>query len=104
MAQSSVEVLLMIMLLVLFLIVFALLFYLLKKTSELEKRTKQKKVAPLVKKGGPLLGLLGKEIWDALSDQSAASERNTEVRKRYAYILQRHIEEIVEQGIYDTIK
>jgi len=46
MAQSSVEVLLMIMLLVLFLIVFALLFYLLKKTSELEKRTKQKKVAP----------------------------------------------------------
>jgi len=104
MAQPSVEVLLMIMLLVLFLIVFALLFYLLKKTSELEKRTKQKKVAPLVKKGGPLLGLLGKEIWDALSDQSAASERNTEVRKRYAYILQRHIEEIVEQGIYDTIK
>ena len=60
MAQSSVEVLLMIMLLVLFLIVFALLFYLLKKTSELEKRTKQKKVAPLAKKGGPLLGLLGK--------------------------------------------
>ncbi len=104
MAQSSVEVLLMIMLLVLFFIVFALLFYLLKKTSELEKRTKQRKAAPLPKKGGPLLGLLGKEIWDALSDQSDASERITEVRKRYAYILQRHIEEIVEQGIYDAKK
>ena len=104
MAQSSVEVLLMLMLLVLFLIVFALLYYLLKKTSELEKRTKERKAAPLAKKGGPLLGLLGKEIWDALSDQSDASERITEVRKRYAYILQRHIEEIVEQGIYDAKK
>ncbi len=104
MGQSSVEVLLIITLLALFLIVFALLYYLLKKTSELEKRTKQKKVVTVVKKGGPLLGLLGKEIWDALSDQSVAGERNTEIRKRYAYILQRHIEEIVEQGIYDAKK
>ena len=104
MAQSSVEVLLIIMLLVLFLIVFALLFYLLRKTSELEKIAKQRRVVPLAKKGGPLLGLLGKEIWDTLSDQLVSSERNTEVRKRYAYILQRHIEGIVEQGIYDARK
>ncbi len=104
MAQSSVEVLLIILLLVLFLIVFALLFYLSRKTSDLEKITKQRRVVPLAKKGGPLLGLLGREIWDTLSDQSASSERNTEIRKRYAYILQRHIEEIVEQGIYDARK
>lgn len=87
----------------LFLVIFAAIYYLWKKTEDLERRAKGK--APRQESvGEPLLGLRGKEIWDFLMGNAADIERQKELRKRFVFVLQRHVEGIIEQGLYDARK
>ena len=62
----------------LFLLIFLALYYLWNKTSEIEAITRKSVKTMTRLSGGTLLGLMGKEIWEALSSAKLprTGERN----------------------------
>lgn len=103
-SQDTLALLLVVSTGFLFLVIFASLYYLWKKTEELEFKSrllgsKSKEVL-----AGDILGFSGKEIWDFLTSPSTDIERQGEVRRRFVFVLQRHIESVVEQGLFDARK
>ena len=56
--------------------------------------------APPVK-GGSLSGFRGKAIWDALENPSKHPSIIDQLRSRYAFVLARHIESVIDQGQLD---
>ena len=52
--------------------------------------------------GGALLGFEGQQIWQYLVSNDCDPTTSAELRSRYGYILQRHLESIVEQAFFDA--
>ena len=52
--------------------------------------------------GGALLGFEGQQIWEYLVSNDSDPAISAELRSRYGYILQRHLESIVEQAFFDA--
>ena len=101
---ATIEFLLFFTASLLFFLIFLALYYLWNKTSEIEAITRKSVKTITRLSGGTLLGLMGKEIWEALASDKLPEERREELENRYAYILQRHIERVIEQGIFDNRK
>mgnify|MGYP001180244904 CR=1 FL=1 len=89
--------------LLLFLLIFVALFYLWNKTSQLEVLA-TKRISETKKSagGGTLLGFEGQQIWQYLVSDDSDPTTAAELRSRYGYILQRHLESIVEQAFFDS--
>ena len=90
------------------LIVLVLLVYMWSRINVLETKVK---MAPKSKDksrqdsgGGDLMGYRGKEIWDVLQSSSAKEKNIEDIRKRYAFTLSRHIEQVIDQGQLDSQK
>ena len=103
-SQDTLALLLVVSTGFLFLVIFASLYYLWKKTEELEFKSRLLGRKPKEVQAGDILGFAGKEIWDFLTSPSTDIERQAEVRKRFVFVLQRHVESIVEQGLFDARK
>ena len=103
MDNATIEFLLVFTASLLFLLIFLALYYLWNKTSEIEAITRKSVKTMTRLSGGTLLGLMGKEIWEALSSAKLRGPRE-ELENRYVYILQRHIERVLEQGMFDHRK
>ena len=101
---ATIEFLLFFTASLLFLLIFLALYYLWNKTSEIEAITRKSVKTMTRLSGGTLLGLMGKEIWEALSSAKLPEDRREELENRYVYILQRHIERVLEQGMFDHRK
>ena len=87
----------------LFLLIFVALFYLWNKTNQLEMLAKRKSAtAKKSAVGGALLGFEGQQIWQYLVSNDSDPTISAELRSRYGYILQRHLESIVEQAFFDA--
>ena len=86
----------------LFLLIFASIYYLWKKTEELEKKTTSHSKRKGGAVTGDLLGLTGKEIWDFVVGEAEDVERVKEVKQKLVFVLQRHVEMILEQGLHDS--
>ena len=52
-------------------------------------------------KGGSLSGFRGKAIWDALENPGKHPSIIDQLRSRYAFVLARHIESVIDQGQLD---
>ena len=104
MDNATIEFLLVFTASLLFLLIFLALYYLWNKTSEIEAITRKSVKTMTRLSGGTLLGLMGKEIWEALSSAKLPEDRREELENRYVYILQRHIERVLEQGMFDHRK
>ena len=107
MSDNLVPILLITLTIVLLIILFIVMSYVLLRLRWLEgQRTggeeplggppPQGGAAPA--KGGSLSGFRGKAIWDALENPSKHPSIIDQLRSRYAFVLARHIESVIDQG------
>ncbi len=110
MTQNLVPILLMTLTIVLVVILFIVTSYILVRLRSLEGQrvegediaggaAPQGGVAPV--KGGSLSGFRGKAIWDALENPGKHPSIIDQLRSRYAFVLARHIESVIDQGQLD---
>ena len=107
MSDNLVPILLITLTIVLLIILFIVMSYVLLRLRWLEgQRTggeeplggtpPQGGAAPA--KGGSLSGFRGKAIWDALENPGKHPSIIDQLRSRYAFVLARHIESVIDQG------
>lgn len=110
MTQNLVSILLMTLTIVLVVILFIVTSYILVRLRSLERQrvegediaggaAPQGGAAPV--KGGSLSGFRGKAIWDALENPGKHPSIIDQLRSRYAFVLARHIESVIDQGQLD---
>ena len=110
MTQNLVPILLMTLTIVLVVILFIVTSYILVRLRSLEGQrvegediaggaAPQRGAAPV--KGGSLSGFRGKAIWDALENPGKHPSIIDQLRSRYAFVLARHIESVIDQGQLD---
>jgi hypothetical protein len=108
--QNLVPILLMTLTIVLVVILFIVTSYILVRLRSLEGQrvegediaggaAPQGGAAPV--KGGSLSGFRGKAIWDALENPGKHPSIIDQLRSRYAFVLARHIESVIDQGQLD---
>ena len=78
---ATIEFLLFFTASLLFLLIFLALYYLWNKTAEIEAITRKSVKTMTRLSGGTLLGLMGKEIWEALSSAKLPEDRREELEK-----------------------
>jgi hypothetical protein len=89
---------------VLVVILFVVMSYILLRLRSLEEQSNGGPVdglAEVGEKGGSLLGFRGKGIWDALRNPGKYPGIIDQLRSRYAFVLARHIEQVIDQGQLD---
>ena len=110
MTQNLVPILLITLTIVLVVILFIVMSYILVRLRSLEgQRVEGEDIAggaaphggaaPV--KGGSLSGFRGKAIWDALENPGKHPSIIDQLRSRYAFVLARHIESVIDQGQLD---
>ena len=110
MTQNLVPILLITLTIVLVAILFIVMSYILVRLRSLEGQrvegediaggaAPQGGAAPV--KGGSLSGFRGKAIWDALENPGKHPSIIDQLRSRYAFVLARHIESVIDQGQLD---
>ena len=110
MTQNLVPILLITLTIVLVVILFIVTSYILVRLRSLEGQrvegediaggaAPQGGAAPV--KGGSLSGFRGKAIWDALENPGKHPSIIDQLRSRYAFVLARHIESVIDQGQLD---
>ena len=110
MTQNLVPILLITLTSVLVVILFIVMSYILVRLRSLEGQrvegediaggaAPQGGAAPV--KGGSLSGFRGKAIWDALENPGKHPSIIDQLRSRYAFVLARHIESVIDQGQLD---
>ena len=110
MTQNLVPILLISLTIVLVIILFIVTSYILVRLRSLEGQrvegediaggaAPQGGAAPV--KGGSLSGFRGKAIWDALENPGKHPSIIDQLRSRYAFVLARHIESVIDQGQLD---
>ena len=110
MTQNLVPILLITLTIVLVVILFIVMSYILVRLRSLEGQrvegediaggaAPQGGAAPV--KGGSLSGFRGKAIWDALENPGKHPSIIDQLRSRYAFVLARHIESVIDQGQLD---
>ncbi len=110
MTQNLVAILLITLTIVLVVILFIVTSYILVRLRSLEGQrvegddiaggaAPQGGAAPV--KGGSLSGFRGKAIWDALENPGKHPSIIDQLRSRYAFVLARHIESVIDQGQLD---
>jgi hypothetical protein len=77
------------------------MLYMWQRISALEKHRNAEVAGQAKRSGLSLLGFKGKEIWTALENPSKAPVNISELKQRYAFVLARHIEQIIDQGKID---
>jgi hypothetical protein len=108
--QNLVPILLITLTIVLVVILFIVTSYILVRLRSLEGQrvegediaggaAPQGGAAPV--KGGSLSGFRGKAIWDALENPGKHPSIIDQLRSRYAFVLARHIESVIDQGQLD---
>jgi hypothetical protein len=108
--QNLVPILLITLTIVLVVILFIVMSYILVRLRSLEGQrvegediaggaAPQGGAAPV--KGGSLSGFRGKAIWDALENPGKHPSIIDQLRSRYAFVLARHIESVIDQGQLD---
>jgi hypothetical protein len=108
--QNLVPILLITLTIVLVVILFIVMSYILVRLRSLEGQrvegediaggaAPQRGAAPV--KGGSLSGFRGKAIWDALENPGKHPSIIDQLRSRYAFVLARHIESVIDQGQLD---
>ena len=103
MTENVVPILLFTLMIVLIVILFIVVSYIFTRLKSLEQRQGEGSAASLQqeKKGGSLLGFRGKAIWDALENPRQASGCYRAAELRYAFVLARHVEQVIDQGQLD---
>ena len=103
MTENLVPILLITLTIVLIVILFIVVSYIYMRLKSLELRQGENVVAPPPKetKGGSLGGFRGKAIWDALESPDKHPGVIDELSNRYAFVLARHIEQVIDQGQLD---
>ena len=110
MTQNLVPIMLITLTIVLVVILFIVMSYILVRLRSLEGQrvegediaggaAPQGGAAPV--KGGSLSGFRGKAIWDALENPGKHPSIIDQLRSRYAFVLARHIESVIDQGQLD---
>ena len=103
MTDNLVPILLITLTIVLIVILFIVVSYIFMRLKSLEQR--QAESAPASpqegKKGGSLSGFRGKAIWDALENPGKHPVVIDQLSSRYAFVLARHIEQVIDQGQLD---
>ena len=110
MTQNLVPILLITLTIALVVILFIVMSYILVRLRSLEGQrvegediaggaAPQGGAAPV--KGGSLSGFRGKAIWDALENPGKHPSIIDQLRSRYAFVLARHIESVIDQGQLD---
>lgn len=103
MTGNVVPILLITLTIVLIVILFIVVSYIYMRLKSLEQRQGEG-VAALSqesKKGGSLSGFRGKAIWDALENPGKHPGVIDQLSSRYAFVLARHIEQVIDQGQLD---
>lgn len=110
MTDKFVPILLITLTIVLIVILFIVMSYILLRLRALEvQRGAGEEIGGgaltqgevVVTKGGSLAGFRGKGIWDALESPSKHPAIIDQLRSRYAFVLARHIELVIDQGQLD---
>lgn len=110
MTQNLVPILLITLTIVLVVILLIVMSYILLRLRSLEgQRVEGEDIAggaapqggPAPVKGGSLSGFRGKGIWDALENPGKHPAIIEQLRSRYAFVLARHIESVIDQGQLD---
>ena len=103
MTENLVPILLITLTIVLIVILFIVVSYIFMRLKSLEQRQAEGVMASPQegKKGGSLSGFRGKAIWDALENPGKHPGVIDQLRSRYAFVLARHIEQVIDQGQLD---
>ena len=103
MTENLVPILLITLTIVLIVILFIVVSYIFIRLKSLEQRQAEGAMASPQegKNGGALFGFRGKAIWDALEDPSRHPGVIEQLSSRYAFVLARHIEQVIDQGQLD---
>ena len=84
----------------LLILILILLIYMWQRITVLEQG-RLELAASKASTGGTLFGFSGREIWDALEAPEKHPDVITDLRRRYAFVLSRHIEQLIDQGQMD---
>ena len=103
MTENLVPILLITLTIVLIVILFIVVSYIFMRLKSLEQRQAESAMASPQegKKGGSLSGFRGKAIWDALENPAKHPGVIDQLSSRYAFVLARHIEQVIDQGQLD---
>ena len=103
MTENLVPILLITLTIVLIVILFIVVSYIFMRLKSLEQRQAEGVMASPQegKKGGSLSGFRGKAIWDALENPGKHPGVIDQLSSRYAFVLARHIEQVIDQGQLD---
>ena len=102
MTENVVPILLFTLMIVLIVILFIVVFFIFTRLKSLEQRQGEGSATSLQKRKGRLLGgFRGKAIWDALENPDKHPGVIDELSNRYAFVLARHIEQVIDQGQLD---
>jgi len=106
MADNFVPILLITLTIALIVILFIVISYILMRVRSLEAMQSEAESTPAgegskSKTGGTLSGFRGKAIWDALENPGKHPGVIEQLSSRYAFVLARHIEQVIDQGQLD---
>jgi len=106
MVDNFIPILLITLTIVLIVILFIVIGYILMRVRTLEAMQNSAESmpageAPKSKDGGALSGFRGKAIWDALENPGKHPGVIDQLSNRYAFVLARHIEQVIDQGQLD---
>ncbi len=104
MNTSVVPIVMITLTIVLVVILFVVMSYILLRLRTLEAQSNGGQVDGLAEvgtTGGSLVGFRGKGIWDALRNPGKYPGIIDQLRNRYAFVLARHIEQVIDQGQLD---
>ena len=104
MNTSVVPIVMITLTIVLVVILFVVMSYILLRLRTLEEQSNGGQVDGLAEvgtTGGSLVGFRGKGIWDALRNPGKYPGIIDQLRSRYAFVLARHIEQVIDQGQLD---
>lgn len=103
MTENVVPILLFTLMIVLIVILFIVVSFIFARLKSLEQRQGAVPAASPQqdKSGGSLLGFRGKAIWDALENPDKHQGVIEQLSARYAFVLARHIEQVIDQGQLD---
>lgn len=107
MTGNFVPIMMITLTIVLVVILFIVMSYILLRLRSLENQSydetspapKGSGASP--KQGGTLSGFRGKGIWDALQNPGKHPGAIDQLKSRYAFVLARHIEQVIDQGQLD---
>lgn len=106
MTDNFIPILLITLTIALIVILFIIVSYVLIRVRSLEAMQGDAESTPAgptpkSKTGGALSGFRGKAIWDALENPGKHPGVIDQLSSRYAFVLARHIEQVIDQGQLD---